>query len=74
MKTGHSKLRKNSYRLEIPAGTPSREMLRRFALDCLVPVLAASCLREWEAEQQRAKACVNDSTTVPLLIERKAAI
>ena len=39
------KLRKGVHRLELPVGEPRPEVIRLFALECLVPLLAEEFLR-----------------------------
>lgn len=39
------KVRKGSYRIEMPTGKPDAEALRSFMLDCVVPLLAEEFLK-----------------------------
>lgn len=66
MTSRNGKPRRKACRLEMPTGTPSPEALRDFALNCLVPMLADICLREWQAAQRETEIKSNIVTTNPL--------
>ena len=67
MSSGSRKPRKNRCRLAMPIGTPPPEMVWKFALECLVPLLADVCLREWRAAQRNAEVKAKISATEPPL-------
>jgi hypothetical protein len=72
MSSGSRKPRKNSCRLAMPIGTPPPEMVWKFALVCLVPLLADVCLREWRAAELTAEVKTKIKASEPLCKESAA--